>query len=236
MKDVLPTDMAWFTGLFVGEGNTRIAGTQAVMTISMTTKDTLDQIMERIGVGKLYGPYGPTTRNRPIWRWQVSDMLELRELATAMRPWLDESKTRQVDRVLTFIDERRKPKVCPVCLSEFGHRSLKKKYCSQACNKKAWLDRNENRKLINAERRRARLQQAGGSYDRICPTCLRTFTPASNNTIFCSSNCKAAKYTLECAWCSTTFTSPIATTQCCSKSCAGFIRERERKQIATGDK
>lgn len=142
-----PVDIAWFAGLFEGEGNARVARSGGMMTISMTDKDVIDMIPQRIFLGKIYGPYGPTTSGKDVWRWQLTDREGLARLCLAIAPLLGQRRKDQLMIISNYLyDHLSRPQNCINCGIKYtpnnyrgsASRSI---YCSSKCNKASWRQR-----------------------------------------------------------------------------------------------
>lgn len=57
----------------------------------MVHEDSVRRVRDAVGVGKVYGPYGPYKSqlgNKPIWMWVVEHPPELAEAIEKLRPHL----------------------------------------------------------------------------------------------------------------------------------------------------
>lgn len=103
-----PLDLAWFAGLFEGEGSILFRGDNASrISISMTDLDILDRVQKIFG-----GTVVAATRsNMPshwknAWIWTLSSEKSY-DLLTSIRPLLGERRGEKADQYLKSIDDRR---------------------------------------------------------------------------------------------------------------------------------
>ncbi len=111
-------DIAWFTGLFEGEGSVHIDknGGDAksrgcgCLVIAMTDKDTIEKVRKTTGVGAVQGPYKPNTSyggKKQIWRWRVRGSDAVQTLIELMLPRLSLRRTQQAKEVLDYLETGR---------------------------------------------------------------------------------------------------------------------------------
>lgn len=101
MTDV---EVAWFAGLFEGEGTLTTHQTGWTLKVLMTDQDVIWRIKEVTGVGTLLAVAVRGNR-KPAYRWATSRRDEIKELVLAMRPWLGERRTARVDEYLAWHSE-----------------------------------------------------------------------------------------------------------------------------------
>jgi|ERR1035437_3510226 hypothetical protein len=100
-------ELAWAAGFWDGEGYTQLRDRDPKdnprnrkawqMTVSQIERTTLDRFLAAVGVGKVYGPYGPYQVNRQVyWNWTVSSKENCRIAADKMWPYLSEPKRLQI--------------------------------------------------------------------------------------------------------------------------------------------
>ena len=69
-------DLAWAAGFFEGEGTFYVRRERgkpnATVTLTQVDREPLDRFCEIVGIGKVYGPYGPYSGNRkPYFQWNA---------------------------------------------------------------------------------------------------------------------------------------------------------------------
>ena len=103
--------LAWFCGLFEGEGwvdhrpNGKGATTRG-LCIEMTDRDVLDRIVAGLGVGTVRGPYGGT--NKPRFHWSLRRWYEVEPLIEAMLPLMGERRRVRLQGLLDDPPGRRR--------------------------------------------------------------------------------------------------------------------------------
>jgi hypothetical protein len=97
-------EFAWAAGLFEGEGSITLAP-RPRLQMKMADEDVVRRFAEIIGVGKVYGPYGPydyeppkRLQKKPTWMW-VCEGRRASEALEALRPWLSARRLAQARRV-----------------------------------------------------------------------------------------------------------------------------------------
>lgn len=96
------TDLAWFAGLFEGEGTLeRRVRSGVKMSIHMTDEDVIRHVHELIG-GSVY--FGSRSKKNPnhqdIWIWQISSWPTILPLIAAMLPYMGQRRRANMDRIL----------------------------------------------------------------------------------------------------------------------------------------
>ena len=108
-----PVDIAWFTGLFEGEGcfsiekngNTKLA-------ISMTDPDVIDRVKSLFPKCQNMQPIQPKpvrdfySTPKVRYTWRVSDPDEVRRITEMMLPWLGERRTAKAQMLLEHLATR----------------------------------------------------------------------------------------------------------------------------------
>jgi hypothetical protein len=104
--------LAWFAGLFEGEGNIAIAkngGTR--LTIRMTDRDIIERVAELFPVQSIQvvvpkparaGYSQPKTQ----YAWRVSDPARVREILQLILPWLGQRRSAAAREVLAHLATR----------------------------------------------------------------------------------------------------------------------------------
>lgn len=110
--------IAWCAGLYEGEG-TVIYGENhtgpLTVKLSSTDKDVLDLLVERSGVGAVYGPNPPRgLGKKPFWTWSVRGEAAVEFLIT-IGPWLGKRRRRRSEEKILLWMRRpqREIKVTP---------------------------------------------------------------------------------------------------------------------------
>lgn len=100
------TDLAWAAGLFEGEGSISPTKSGWQLTLGTADRDVAERFHQVMGVGRLYGPYQPSTSradgtpHKPFTRWGVTDKLGIEEAATLIGPELGERRTKRLGEAL----------------------------------------------------------------------------------------------------------------------------------------
>ena len=96
----MTTELAWAAGLFEGEGSfSRSAKGRVRASLKMVEESSVRRFHDAVGVGKVYGPYGPYKKQtdkdgyerRPYFMWIASEedaaavLLRLGPLLTGWR-------------------------------------------------------------------------------------------------------------------------------------------------------
>jgi len=123
------------------------------------------------------------------------------------------------------VKHQRKKFICIECGKEYeasltgGHGN---KFCSTKCRTRQYL------------RLKGHKPQEGKTVG-ICQICGKEFEyyPKAQTGKYCSQKCAhaATKKFKKCAWCGKSFHSDDSRTKCCSLSCAGFLREKQKRDI-----
>lgn len=158
-----PIDIAWFAGIFEADGNGRVNirpnGTchGANITVTMIDKECIDRIHARLGIGNVYGPYGPTTAGNLTWRFQITDRQELARICLGIYPLIGPKKGSQIVKIADYLyDHIPRPRNCEHCDGEYtpnGFRgsASRSKYCSPNCVKNAYRKRKKLSQLKAAQ-------------------------------------------------------------------------------------
>jgi len=100
-------ELAWAAGFFDGEGSVSLVHSKTrisrgiVLSIGQTNPGVLTRFKDSVGVGRVHGPYPPTTSNRkPTWRFLASSYKDVQAIVAMMWPWLDPIKRNQATRCL----------------------------------------------------------------------------------------------------------------------------------------
>lgn len=127
---MVPTDpqLAWFAGLFEGEGTFETSKASTVrMTIGMTDEDVIERVQalfpgRPIGVRPDMKPVQSNyNKPRPVYVWRVSEGREVRRIIELILPWLGKRRRKRALEVLAHLDSRHVPgtPLKPECKS--GH-------------------------------------------------------------------------------------------------------------------
>lgn len=88
--------IAWAAGLFEGEGTMVYADNGFQLRVHMTDLDVLENLLEVVGVGKIYGPHAyPRTDGavrKPSWIW-ICRGKAVKPLMRDFAPWLGRRRT-----------------------------------------------------------------------------------------------------------------------------------------------
>lgn len=97
-------EFAWAAGLFEGEGSITLAP-RPRLQMKMADEDVVRRFGEILGVGKVYGPYGPygydppnRLQKKPVWMW-VCEGRAAGEVVEVLRPWLSPRRLAQARNV-----------------------------------------------------------------------------------------------------------------------------------------
>jgi len=107
--------LAWAAGFFDGEGS-MVAGTKrqrsvAYAQIGQSDRQVLDRFCAAVGVGKVYGPYGPykTSGNalatKPHFTYRTRGYGEAQQVVCALWQWLGDEKREQAVRALRQVQQ-----------------------------------------------------------------------------------------------------------------------------------
>ena len=91
--------IAWFAGLYEGEGTIRWNSGAVHMVIGSTDHDVLLRVQRTVG-GCVNGPYHRPPR-KPVWYWSLNNWREVIPLAEAILPLLGARRRAQVEAVLS---------------------------------------------------------------------------------------------------------------------------------------
>lgn len=83
-------EIAWAAGLFEGGGS--ISG--ARLQLKMVNEESVRRFNAAVGVGKVYGPYGPYPSQmgrKPFYMWVAWYPEDIQAVADALRPYLSQS-------------------------------------------------------------------------------------------------------------------------------------------------
>ena len=98
-------NLAWAAGLFEGEGSFSLNRTgdnlRCQAAVAMTDEDTVVRFRDILGVGKVYGPYGPYAGSKKVfWRWHVYSAEHVQAVAAMLWPWLGDRRRTRATEVL----------------------------------------------------------------------------------------------------------------------------------------
>lgn len=112
VKAKSPRSVAWAAGLFEGEGSITIRTPrkanrekkpQVQLQLASTDADTIPAFQATLGVGKVYGPYGPYQKNRQAhWRWDAYGD-EAKKALQQMLPYLFSRRRAKAEEALTIL-------------------------------------------------------------------------------------------------------------------------------------
>lgn len=108
-----PTDVAWFAGLYEGEGYlSRIARSGIRLGINMTDEDVIRRVHGLVG-GQMYGRQRPPSvpsNWKPLWCWQLTNWQDVLALCALILPWMGERRRAKMEEVIAeaAADGRRK--------------------------------------------------------------------------------------------------------------------------------
>lgn len=96
--------MYWAGGLWDGEGSLSTSvkknGTMVLhASIQQNHPEVLEKFLRAVGVGKVYGPYGPYPGKArsvsPYWVWAIGGSRQVPEFFTIIRPYISSMKEEQ---------------------------------------------------------------------------------------------------------------------------------------------
>lgn len=102
--------IAWFVGLFEGEGCIYIGKRAVQLTINMTDRDVVDRVdalFPSNGVTTLHPR--PTVLNaprKPQYTWRINRADEVRKILTLSLPWFGKRRASAAREALSFLDSR----------------------------------------------------------------------------------------------------------------------------------
>lgn len=110
MSKYLVSEIAWFAGLFEGEGSVGVykntKATQIRISIGMhpRSQDILQKCLDIFPKGKLNGPY--KTKNGSVLFFNIAEQNEVRRVIKLIYPYLGTYRQGQCDLVLNYIDSK----------------------------------------------------------------------------------------------------------------------------------
>ena len=88
-------ERAWAAGLFEGEGSISSSAAQRPrLQLKMTNEESVRRFASAMGVGKVYGPYGPYPSDLSkvaVWMWVAASQDDVLAAADLLRPFLSAS-------------------------------------------------------------------------------------------------------------------------------------------------
>lgn len=142
-----PIDIAWFAGIFEADGHGKVNRSGGTICVTMIDKECIDRMKSRLGIGNVYGPYGPTSAGNSTWRYQITDRQELARICLGIYPLIGPKKGAQIAKIADYLyDHLPRAQICESCGGEYIPNSFRgsasrSKYCKQSCNSKAFRKR-----------------------------------------------------------------------------------------------
>ncbi len=99
-------ELAWFTGLFEGEGCIFVPPDRGgfKLIVAMTDKDTIERVQKITGIGKINLKTSDKRSNRkPTWIWNPGKWEEVKPLLEKMLPYLGERRKLKAQQALSNI-------------------------------------------------------------------------------------------------------------------------------------
>lgn len=97
-------ELAWAAGFYDGEGccTFHSSGRLARICISQNDTEVLERFQSAVGLGKIYGPYGPYKgrSSKARYDWVVHRVDEVVKVADLLWPFLSSTKQDQFNRIL----------------------------------------------------------------------------------------------------------------------------------------
>lgn len=103
-------DLAWFAGLFEGEGCISFENSgkhhSVRLVVVMTDQDVLEKIEKTLGVGKVSKSQNKTQLTptgkiaTPTFRWRVGNKCDVERILIAIRPFMGKRRTIRIDEAL----------------------------------------------------------------------------------------------------------------------------------------
>lgn len=146
-----PIDIAWFAGIFEADGHGKVNRSGGTICVTMIDKECIDRMSSLLGIGNVYGPYGPTKAGNPTWRFQITDRKELARICLGIYPLLGPKKGAQIAKISEYLyDHLPHPQKCENCKEDFVANTFRgtasrTKYCSTSCLHKAFRKRKKER-------------------------------------------------------------------------------------------
>lgn len=100
-------DIAWFAGLFEGEGTCGIGKDFALLQVAMTDYDIMERINQMYPTVRGLRPIRKTQEHhRPAWIWGRYSREGIREVLNEILPYLGKRRTARAHEVLAWLDLR----------------------------------------------------------------------------------------------------------------------------------
>ena len=108
------TDIAWFAGLFEGEGSVSVTKPRKdrnskgiALRLTSTDADVLDLISDRVGLGSITGPFDPPSRlgKKKVWHWQLTGVAAV-ELLREIQPFLGYRRSGKIEEAIAEWENR----------------------------------------------------------------------------------------------------------------------------------
>src|SRR6478736_3891833 len=94
-------ELLWLAALLDGEGCFTLNGEYPNVVLCMTDEDTVRLARTRSGVGSVTGPHIPRSpKHKKFWRWKVARRAEVFGLCKAVKPYMSERRTAQIQLLL----------------------------------------------------------------------------------------------------------------------------------------
>jgi hypothetical protein len=99
------TDIAWFAGLFEGEGCITIdkRNTGGRLLITMSDKDTIDHVNRLFPCLGIKTTYPANPKHGPYYTWKLNDPQKMRHIVNLILPYLGKRRTKKAEEFLAHI-------------------------------------------------------------------------------------------------------------------------------------
>ena len=95
------SEIAWAGGFFEGEGCWGLNRGVPVARITQVDREPLERFRQAVGMGKVYGPYGPYRGQKSqIFSYDVSGEARIEKLLSVLRPWLCSRRIQRAEDTL----------------------------------------------------------------------------------------------------------------------------------------
>jgi hypothetical protein len=133
---MVDVDVAWVAGIIEGEGAVMLTKNpmRVRVRVCMTDRDVIESLCSKTKLGTLALE---TWRKRPnrkqVYVWEVRKQNEVQQLLVAIRPFMHSRRTKKIDEVLNWINNRILIKSCSWCQEEFLAAQDRYLFCSAEC-------------------------------------------------------------------------------------------------------
>lgn len=143
--------IGYLAALIDGEGHIKRGKVGVMLSVTSTDFDIVERAYLMSEIGTIQGPY-KLKSGKERWMWAVTKKSDVARLLCAITPLMSERKRlTQILPVAEYLSNHiPRVKICVVCGTEFipeEGSQLRKIYCKQACNRKAYKARVRQAKM-----------------------------------------------------------------------------------------